>query len=35
MNNQIEKTVQAMLLAECTEEEIREAIEEYKNEPLF
>lgn len=35
MNNRIEKTVQAMLLAECTEEEIREAIEEYKNEPLF
>jgi hypothetical protein len=35
MNQQIEKTVQAMLLAECTEEEIKEAIEEYKNEPLF
>lgn len=31
MNRQIEKTVQAMLLAECTEEEIREAIEEYEN----
>ena len=31
MNNQIEKTVQAMLLAECTEEEIREAIKEYEN----
>ena len=35
MNNQIEKTVQAMLLAECTEEEIREAIKEYENEPLY
>ena len=35
MNNQIEKTVQAMLLAECSEEEIREAIKEYENEPLF
>jgi hypothetical protein len=31
MNNQIEKTVQAMLLAECSEEEIREAIKEYEN----
>lgn len=31
MNQQIEKTVQAMLLAECTEEEIREAIKEYEN----
>lgn len=35
MNQQIEKTVQAMLLAECTEEEIREAIKEYENEPLY
>lgn len=35
MNQQIEKTVQAMLLAECSEEEIREVIEEYKNEPLY
>ena len=35
MNQQIEKTVQAMLLAECSEEEINKAIEEYKNEPLF
>lgn len=31
MNQQIEKTVQAMLLAECSEEEIREAIKEYEN----
>jgi hypothetical protein len=35
MNQQIERTVQAMLLAECTEEEIREAIKEYENEPLY
>ena len=35
MNQQIEKTIQAMLLAECSEKEIREAIKEYENEPLF
>ncbi len=35
MNQQIERTVQAMLLAECSEEEIREAIKEYENEPLY
>ena len=35
MNQQIEKTIQAMLLAECSEEEIREAIKEYENEPLY
>ena len=34
MNQQIEKTIQAMLLAECTEDEIKRAIKEYENEPL-
>lgn len=35
MNNRIEEIIRMMIMQECTDEEIRKVIEEYKDEPLY